>query len=192
MKKLFSLLVLSVITISCNNDDEYTEITKIKVHHYMDTGFVSFFGDLGVINLIQEGDQIGEEEFQNSYQGIRGFEYELGFTHELMVSKTHISDPPQDGSSIRMDLLKVLSKTPASMETEFKIQMTLNSNIDTFFNWVEVDQENNFYLTNSNISINCGDLCSELLNHINNQEQITGVFTHGEEDSYILKEIINE
>ncbi|GAA0726575.1 hypothetical protein GCM10009430_33690 [Aquimarina litoralis] len=192
MKKLTLLLIISLTTITCKDDDEHMEITSIRVNHYLDTGFITFFGDLGVINLIQEGDQIGQEEFLSSYEGIQGFQYELGFIHDLLVKKTQISDPPQDGSSIKIELIEVLSKQPVLLDTEFRIQLTLHTNNDTFLNWVELDQENNFYLTNSTISINCGDLCSELINHINNQEQITGVFTHGEGNSYILKEIINE
>lgn len=192
MKKAIFLLIISLITVTCKDDDELIEITSIRVNHYLDTGFVTFFGNLGVLNTIQEGDQIGQEEFLSSYEGIQGFQYELGFIHDLLVKKIQIPNPPQDGSSIRIELIKVLSKQPVPPDTEFKIQLTLNANNNTFLNWVAVDQEDNFYLTNSNVSINCGDLCSVLLNHIQNQEQITGVFTHGEENSYILKEITNE
>ncbi|WP_035086668.1 DUF4377 domain-containing protein [Aquimarina latercula] len=193
MKKKFLLLVIILtISISCNNDDEIIEITNIRVNHYQDTGLVTFWGDLGVIILTQEGDQIGEEEFTNSHEKIQGFEYELGFIHDLQVSKTHIPDPPQDGSSIRIDLIRVLSKTAVSSNTEFKVRLTMNTTDGTFYNWTTVDQENNHALINSSISIDCQDLCLELSNKINNQEQLTGVFTHGSDNQYVLKEIIDE
>ncbi|MBW1295560.1 DUF4377 domain-containing protein [Aquimarina litoralis] len=192
MKRAPLILILLLLIISCNDDDDVIEITSIRVNHYLDTGFITFFGNLGVINTIQEGNQIGQEEFLNSYSEIQGFEYELGFIHDLLVKKIQISDPPQDGSSIKLELLEVLSKQAAPLDTEFKIQLTLNTNEDTFLNWVIVDQENNFSLINSSISIECGSLCLELLTRINNQEQITGVFTHGENNTYILQNILDE
>ncbi|WP_244543042.1 hypothetical protein [Aquimarina amphilecti] len=89
-------------------------------------------------------------------------------------------------------MIKVLSKTPVSPNTEFTVQLTRNLTNGTFNNWVTVDQENNYSLINSSISIDCQNLCPELSDKINNREQITGIFTHGSENKYVLMEIINE
>ncbi|WP_139195686.1 hypothetical protein [Aquimarina amphilecti] len=43
MKKIFLLLIILLISISCNDDDEIIEITNIRVNHYQDTGLVTFF-----------------------------------------------------------------------------------------------------------------------------------------------------
>ena len=48
---------------------------------------------------------------ERSYESINGFEYEEGYSYTLDVNITRIEDPPADGSSLRYDLIKVISKT---------------------------------------------------------------------------------
>jgi hypothetical protein len=44
------------------------------------------------------------------YDDIEGFDYEEGYTYEIKVKKTEIENPPMDGSSIKYELLEVISK----------------------------------------------------------------------------------
>lgn len=48
---------------------------------------------------------------EKSYQQIEGFEYEEGYSYFLEVKITEIENPPADASSLRYDLIKVISKT---------------------------------------------------------------------------------
>ncbi|WP_299213916.1 DUF4377 domain-containing protein [uncultured Aquimarina sp.] len=192
MKKILFLLVVSLILSSCSDDDEVFEITTIRVNHYKTTTNGFFFGGLGTVLLIEEGNQIGQDNFTHTFNGINGFDYELGFIYDLKVSKTKLANPPEDSSNIRIDLLEIISKMPVSSDTEFNVRLTLNQTDGIFNNWVFVDQDNNYSILNSSIRIDCENLCNELSAKISNQEQLTGVFTHGEDNEYILKEILNE
>ena len=46
------------------------------------------------------------------YEPIDGFEHEAGYDYRLMISETHVADPPADASSIRWTLIEVLEKMP--------------------------------------------------------------------------------
>ena len=52
-----------------------------------------------------------EEEWTYFYGQIEGFEYEEGFTYELMVNEIPVTNPAADASSIRYELKSVISKT---------------------------------------------------------------------------------
>ncbi|MFD2565352.1 DUF4377 domain-containing protein [Aquimarina rubra] len=192
MKKTLLLLIVLLTLGSCNDDDEVIAITTIRVNHYKTTTNGFFFGGLGTVLLIEEGDQIGQDNFTPTFNGINGFDYELGFIYDLKVIKTRLANPPQDSSNIRIDLLEIISKTPVSVDTEFNVRLTLNQTDGVFNNWIFVDQDNNYSILNSSIRIDCENLCNELSTKISNQEQLTGVFTHGENNEYILIEILNE
>lgn len=44
------------------------------------------------------------------YDGIEGFDYEAGYTYELLVTETPVKNPPADGSSIKTTLVEVVKK----------------------------------------------------------------------------------
>jgi len=48
------------------------------------------------------------------YDPIGGFEHEAGYDYRLVISETHVADPPADASSIRWTLIEVLEKTPVT------------------------------------------------------------------------------
>ena len=53
-----------------------------------------------------------EDDWTLRYDPIEGFEHEVGYDYRLMISETHVPDPPADASSIRWTLIEVLEKTP--------------------------------------------------------------------------------
>lgn len=53
-----------------------------------------------------------EDDWTLWYDPINGFEHEAGYDYRLMISETHVADPPADASSIRWTLIEVLEKTP--------------------------------------------------------------------------------
>jgi hypothetical protein len=44
------------------------------------------------------------------YDEIEGFEHEVGYRYKLLVEITEVDNPPQDASSLRYQLIKVLEK----------------------------------------------------------------------------------
>jgi hypothetical protein len=46
------------------------------------------------------------------YSQIEGFDYEEGYDYELRVSLEEVENPPADASSIRYELVELVSKTP--------------------------------------------------------------------------------
>ncbi len=109
MKKL---IILSIYTLvfSCNiNTDIAAEITDFRVNSYT----VECYGEMeGNCLLVQEGDKIGTEDWEYFYyeDSIVGFDYEPGYMYDLIVRKIRVEAPPQDGSSIRYELIRVVSK----------------------------------------------------------------------------------
>jgi hypothetical protein len=53
------------------------------------------------------------DPWNNFYAPIEGFEYALGYTYELEVAVYRIRNPPQDGSSLRYQLVRVVSRVAA-------------------------------------------------------------------------------
>ncbi len=54
-----------------------------------------------------------QDDWQNFYDAIEGFDPEPGYGYRLRVLKRPVPDPPADGSSISWHLLEVLEKTRA-------------------------------------------------------------------------------
>lgn len=65
----------------------------------------------------------GQADWEYSYDEIRGFEYEWGYVYTLEVNKTTIDNPPQDGSSIAIRLVKVLKKEAVTERFELPLSM---------------------------------------------------------------------
>ena len=67
----------------------------------------------------QECNQVSETpdgEWQLFYNEIEGFQWEPGYIYELRVNVYQIENPPAGGSSLRYELVEVLSKTPVEVE----------------------------------------------------------------------------
>lgn len=54
--------------------------------------------------------QSQDSEWQYFYDKIHGFQYESGYEYELEVKITDVENPPSDASSLRYDLIQVVSK----------------------------------------------------------------------------------
>ncbi len=195
---IVSVILLSFSSCYIPNGDDGDDrpvlfIGDLRVNHYKSTAiFYSFDTNLGVEITVQEGSDIGSDRKFNSYPyPIENFEFEQGFIQDLKVQVMSIENPLADGSSIVATVLEVVSKTAVPPETTFTIQLTTNNRNGDFTNWITNDA-GNFSIINSNIIINCGNLCDELVAKIENKEQLTGVFIHGEENIYVLQEILNE
>ncbi|MDX2068563.1 MAG: DUF4377 domain-containing protein [Haliscomenobacter sp.] len=65
----------------------------------------------------------GQTDWEYCYDVIQGFEYEWGYVYTLEVNKTTIDNPPQDGSSIALKLVKVLKKEAVTERFELPLSM---------------------------------------------------------------------
>lgn len=112
MKNYFLILVLLSFA-QCGIHDETEQITHLRVNSH--TVACTGVGE-GKCLLVQEGDAIGTEDWEYFYfeDSIKGFDYEPGYVYDLAVKKIPVEDPPMDGSAFEYELVKILSKEPAS------------------------------------------------------------------------------
>lgn len=108
MKLLFKLFVLALL-LSCSVNTGAIGEANMRVNSYT----AECVGEMeGTCLLVQEGDKMGTEDWEYFYyvDSIEGFSYEPGFIYDLQVKKIPIENPPMDGSSIKYELVKVISK----------------------------------------------------------------------------------
>lgn len=109
MKKFFYLVLLFSLTACGVSEETTSQIVTLRVNSHT----VECTGEMeGECLLVQEGDAIGGEDWQYFYyrDSIDGFEYEPGFVYDLLVRKIPVKNPPMDDSSVRYELVKVLSR----------------------------------------------------------------------------------
>ncbi len=175
MKKLIFLLAFITFLCSCEDDNDNSEIATIRINHYQSTaiGFAPQFAFLA-----QEGSDLNTDTWVNFFHPIEGFNYELGYIYTLAVKKETIANPPEDGSSTQYTLLEVTSKEKVNDDTTFDIRLKLD---DINF----VNTSSGFKILNA-ITINCGTLCQELENKLQNNSDLTGTFKHIDQDTFEL------
>ena len=59
-----------------------------------------------------------EDDWTYFYDQIEGFDYEEGFTYELLINEVPVSNPAADASSIRYQLKEIISKVASSDGSE--------------------------------------------------------------------------
>ena len=104
MKKVIVILVIGLSLFSCENKDLPT-LEKILIIASQKVDCV------GVTS--QKCFLVKEKETQNwvyFYDSIINFTYQEGFEYEVIVSEEEIENPPQDVSSRKTTLVKILSK----------------------------------------------------------------------------------
>jgi Domain of unknown function (DUF4377) len=111
--KLFAILVLLMDLLpACRQEAPEAapqEIT-MRVNHYRQRcQGESAFDCL----LVQEGKQIGTQNWELFYDPIQGFSYEPGYIYLLQLRIEMIPDPPMDSGDRRYSLVKILSKKKA-------------------------------------------------------------------------------
>ncbi|WP_299672716.1 DUF4377 domain-containing protein [uncultured Tenacibaculum sp.] len=175
MKKLILLLTFIGILISCEEENQ-SEIVDIRVNHYKNTA-VGLSPQFTL--LIQEGAILNTDTWHNFYSSIEGFTYEPGFIYALSVKKETIRNPPQDASSFKYSLQKILSKEKVSEDVSFELTLKLEG--DNFVN----TSSSNFLILDA-ITINCENLCQELENKLQTENNVSGTFKHIDENNLQL------
>ncbi len=173
--KLYIILVIGVLgffgTNSCSLvgiDPDDIELVEMRVNHYKQTA-------IGVgpqlVYLVQEEEKIGDEDWNYFYDEIEGFEYESGYIYDLKVRKIKIQNPPQDASDTKFLLHKVMSKEWVDEDETFEIKLKWAGN-----NFVQ--NSGSGYSILNEYSIECAELCEELSQDLEINEELTGTFTH--------------
>ena len=173
--KLFIILFTGLLTFLGTNscslvgiDPEDIELIEMRINHHKQTAV-----GLGpqMVYLVQEADEIGGENWKYLYDEIEGFEYEAGYVYDLKVRKIKIQNPPQDASNLKYILQRVVSKEKISEDENFDIKLKWAGN-----NFVQ--NSNNEFSILGEYMIDCEPLCEELSQALENNEEVTGTFTH--------------
>ncbi|MCG9972666.1 DUF4377 domain-containing protein [Christiangramia crocea] len=158
------------------------ENLDMRINHFKQTGVGEA---LQLVYLVQEDEAIGGEKWTYMYDEILGFEYEPGYIYDLKVRKETVENPPQDASSARYILISVRSKQKAPEGENFKIYLkSFGENFVT-------KSGDELYLLNE-YKIDCGSICETLSEDLETQENVTGSFTHGPNESLLLQSISYE
>lgn len=152
------------------------ENLMMRVNHFKQTGIGE---GKHLVYLVQEAGEIGGEQWNFMYEPIEGFDFEPGYVYDLRLKKQAVPNPPQDGSSVRYILLNVISKTPVPEDENFDIRLKWGGE-----NFVTSHGEDPYLL--DEYLIDCNSLCSELNNALQNNEEVTGTFSHGPDSSLKL------
>ncbi|MCT8341241.1 DUF4377 domain-containing protein [Flavobacteriaceae bacterium TK19130] len=179
MKKLL-LLILSIgIFSSCSdNDSKNFEIVDLKVSHHRVT--CTGVGPRLCL-LVQQGDQIGSDNWTKFYDGIEGFDFEPGKIKNIRVRAEEIENPPADASSINYTLDKVVSVEEVDLDTQFDIELKVYGQ-----NYITTEQG---YQILGQVNIDCNDLCGDLDLALQNQDFVTGTFKRVSDDELELIDI---
>ena len=182
--KLHIIALLGIITSfslsGCSikgNPSQGPEMVEMRVNHFRQTAVGE--GPY-LVYLIQENEKIGTGDWSYLYDGIEGFNYELGYVYELKARKLTIENPPADGSSIKYILVNVRSKEKASENENFEVNLKSYD-----YNFV-MENGSDLSLLNE-YKIECNSMCSSLVASLENEEEVIGTFTHGEDETLILQ-----
>lgn len=166
LKRQIALWMVIGLFFSCSNDDGIDQQTMdMRINHYQNTGMA--VGPVLTL-LVQEGDNIGTDNWTKFYTHIEGFDYVPGKIYDLSVRVGKINNPPADGSSLRYTLLAVKSTQEVGDETLFDIDLKINgrSFMTTTSGYRLLDQ----------IEIDCNMLCNGLDLIMQHEDFVVGTF----------------
>lgn len=108
--KSYLLVLFAVLVSGCRTGKEMVPtVVAMRVNSHT----VECIGEAGgSCLLVQEGEDIGSDDWETFYYdySIAGFDYEPGYIYNLIVRKTPVVQPLQDGSSIDYELVEIVSK----------------------------------------------------------------------------------
>ena len=174
----YTFFALLIFLLSCEKTEQ--PIT-FRVNQFKQTAIG--VGPLMTLS-IQQGNQIGTENWTPLYSQIVGFNYEPGYIYDLLVTETEILNPPADGSNKGYYLKQVLAKTKVNNDDQFSLTLKVDETV-----FVKGDANNGYNILEQ-VEIDCGNLCSEFYTAMqSNAENITGKFVLNENGSIKLVEL---
>lgn len=182
-RNLMFLLILAYSTFFFSCEKTENQI-KIRINQFKQTA-VAPYGPI-VTFSVQQGNEIGSDNWSAFYSQIVGFEYEVGYVYDLLVVETEILNPPTDGSIKAYQLKQVLSKTKVNNHVTF--DLTLKNDLIIY---VKGDAVSGYKLLDE-ANIDCGILCNEFESALqSNSKLVNGRFTLNSDGSIKLVEILN-
>lgn len=173
MRKLSSTLVLlSIILFVISCQDTENEILEMRVSYYQQTG-LGFIGPR-ILYRVQVGDEIGSEKWNATF-GIEDFQYEWGYTYDILVAKDYYDQVLTDAPSFRYIFLKELSKQKVTTGTQFDLILQRTYDEGTVENFVMGDKESGFTILDIK-AFECADLCDDLTKERDDRTLLTGTF----------------
>lgn len=177
-KIVIASLTLVTLLLSCEKSENPI---KFRVNQFKQTAI----GNAPVMTLsIQQGNQIGTDNWTPLYDQIIGFDYEPGYIYELLVTETDILNPPADGSTKAYRLNQLLSKTKVSNSDQFTLNLKLNETV-----FVKGDVNTGYNILEQ-VEIDCGSLCNSFNSALqSNAAKISGKFILNIDGSIKLVEL---
>jgi len=175
-------LLASFFSTSCSlkgNPPSKPEMVEMRINHFRQTAVGE--GPY-LVYLIQEEENIGNENWTYLYDRIEGFNYEPGYVYDLKVRRINIDNPPADGSSLKYILVNVRSKEKVPEDESFDIHLKA-------YGYTFVWESNSEMSLLNEYLIVCNDLCEKLSSDLQKEEEVTGTFIHGPEETLILQAI---
>lgn len=173
MRKLsFALLIISFLLFLNSCQDTENEILELRVSHHKQTGY-GFIGPR-ILYRIQVEDEIGSDEWEVAFD-IEDFDYEWGYTYDILVAKKYYEEHLTDAPSFRYIFLKDLSKKKVEKGTQFDLILKRIYEDDAVESFVEGDKESGFTILGTK-AFECADLCDELTKKRDNKTLLTGTF----------------
>lgn len=112
MRLITFLFLVTLFTFGCSKNNEFSEeITLLVDSSYMNTPS-GIYPDKS-LNVKVEG--TNHQWFVLYNNDIKGFDYEEGYFYRILVRKTFIKSPPQDGSTNSYELIKTLDKSKSNI-----------------------------------------------------------------------------
>lgn len=180
MLLFFAVAILA----ACSADDASVtnEEVTLFVNHYKTTSVLT-----GTQLLIQEAGAIGSATFEGT-AFIRGFNFEQGFTYNIIAKKVTTENAGTNAAKISYELVSVAEKKQVSPQATFEIPVTQFVNGIGYVSFIKGTASNGFMLSQE-IAIDCRNQCSQLENLVPNQEIATATFTHGTDGTYVLQNL---
>lgn len=175
-------LLASILSVSCSLQGDSPvsiETVDMRINHFRQTAMGE---GRYLVYLTQEDSDVGSSDWSYLYDKIEGFDYEKGYIYDLKVRKINIENPPADGSTIKYVLVNVRSKERALEDESFDIY--LKSFGENF-----LTQSNEDLLLLYEYKIDCGNMCETLETGLESEENVTGTFIHGPDESLLLQSI---
>jgi len=114
MLSCFVVLFALLLTADCKAQSTETkqQVIPKKTNLRVKENKISCTGYEGQTDCykIQEGDLIGTDKWEMTYEYISGFNFEPGYIYNLRVKKQKVKHPPMDAPDIRITVIKILSK----------------------------------------------------------------------------------
>ena len=185
MRVVYLSILFGALTslVGCGGEIETVEVAAFRV---------PCVGFNNQMCLLTKAD--GETEQTLEYDSIEGFDYEWGQNYELITETHPISNPPQDASSVRVELVEIIKAEPVPAGTEFTISITPFQYTQGYAPHVQrIDEEDDSrWITMDQEPFTCitEDICSTLAAALEGENDAQLTFEFNEDLAIVLQSVV--